>query len=706
MNALRTVAPWAMVVAGLLIAGCFPEPKSFLSADPDNAGPTDSTDEGPPTEDNPPDGTQTPDTPPPSDGGSPPAGTCETVFEEDFDNLKKWTIEPGAQNSLTVGECDWHVHAATGLLHYGKTNMGDDHNYKCVNGNGTPKQHWSTVTSESLTLGSSQDFHYLMFRVRLDVVHSGGIEDILNVSVVNTDTNETVTHENLTALNMTGWTPAGYHDFKMDISTFKGAIVKIQLNFDTVNGYSNEKSGVWIRELSVQSCDQCAPICLAKTCVIDGCGKDCFTCDDGEVCNNAQNCCLPQCDKKVCGNDGCDGNCGKCTGGTLCTGDGQCNCVASCTDANGVVKACGDDGCGGNCGKCLDGTVGTDAGQCEDAGCTPECTGKACGDDGCGGNCGTCPEGNACNIDGQCVCQAQCTGKSCGDDGCGATCATCAEGTACNTDGQCETVCTPACSGKKCGDDGCGGDCGQCGAGLKCSGSKCSPCFHTCTHVVNNILVETVTDCGGFCFAKASDEWKLNCEENKSKAECVAGTALTCLSNISGHYLTMTDCAAQGLACAVSTYAGNPYALCVGAICGDDADCDDSNVCTEDSCTENNVCLNAVVVVNCCTSDEDCDENATCTNNGGGSECTCKNGFVGDGKTCTCLSDCDGKECGNDGCDGICGPCVLPKTCSPISSKCECVPNCDDKKCGDDGCGSTCGNCGNDKKCEDGKCND
>jgi len=85
-----------------------------------------------------------------------------------------------------------------------------------------------------------------------------------------------------------------------------------------------------------------------------------------------------------------------------------------------------------------------------------------------------------------------------------------------------------------------------------------------------------------------------------------------------------------------------------------------------------------------------------------------------------CIADCDGKECGDDGCGGSCGSCSLPEVCknntcgsigileeieiidpdpqpefAPIEMEIIplCIADCDGKSCGDDGCGGSCGSC-------------
>jgi len=65
--------------------------------------------------------------------------------------------------------------------------------------------------------------------------------------------------------------------------------------------------------------------------------------------------------------------------------------------------------------------------------------------------------------------------------------------------------------------------------------------------------------------------------------------------------------------------------------------------------------------------------------------------FLDDG-TCICLPDCAGKECGPDGCGGICGLCADGTAC--VDGQCPCEPVCDGFACGDDGCGGSCGQCG------------
>ncbi len=68
----------------------------------------------------------------------------------------------------------------------------------------------------------------------------------------------------------------------------------------------------------------------------------------------------------------------------------------------------------------------------------------------------------------------------------------------------------------------------------------------------------------------------------------------------------------------------------------------------------------------------------------------------------SCRRRCEDRECGDDGCGGLCGPgCGSGFLCDEDSGTCEeCVPECGDRPCGDDGCGGTCPpGCADDEAC-------
>jgi formylglycine-generating enzyme required for sulfatase activity len=91
-----------------------------------------------------------------------------------------------------------------------------------------------------------------------------------------------------------------------------------------------------------------------------------------------------------------------------------------------------------------------------------------------------------------------------------------------------------------------------------------------------------------------------------------------------------------------------------------------------------------------------------------------------------CIPDCDGKDCGDDGCGGTCGECPANATCDeegqcpcdfvPCGESCCadgalcfedacCTVDCEGKDCGDDACGGSCGECADNASCgEAGSC--
>lgn len=85
-----------------------------------------------------------------------------------------------------------------------------------------------------------------------------------------------------------------------------------------------------------------------------------------------------------------------------------------------------------------------------------------------------------------------------------------------------------------------------------------------------------------------------------------------------------------------------------------------------------------------------------------------------------CQPACDGKECGPDGCGGSCGECMNdcdpncegnepypdPDLCDQEAGVCYslCCPDCCGKNCGDDGCGGICGQCQEEEDCVDSQC--
>ena len=71
-----------------------------------------------------------------------------------------------------------------------------------------------------------------------------------------------------------------------------------------------------------------------------------------------------------------------------------------------------------------------------------------------------------------------------------------------------------------------------------------------------------------------------------------------------------------------------------------------------------------------------------------------------------CYPECFAKQCGDDGCGGVCGFCpeAFPFCFEPSGVCSNCLPDCEGLLCGPDGCGGSCGSCGLGAVCESGAC--
>ncbi len=78
----------------------------------------------------------------------------------------------------------------------------------------------------------------------------------------------------------------------------------------------------------------------------------------------------------------------------------------------------------------------------------------------------------------------------------------------------------------------------------------------------------------------------------------------------------------------------------------------------------------------------------------------------------SCTPNCNGRQCGADGCGDSCGTCGTGTSCNDSAGTCEptgqdCTPNCSGKECGPDGCRGFCGTCDDGFVCDTaaGSCN-
>ncbi len=296
-------------------------------------------------------------------------------------------------------------------------------------------------------------------------------------------------------------------------------------------------------------------------------------------------------------------------------------------------KECGDDGCGGSCGDCPDAAPFCFQGKCQ-VDCVPDCEGKYCGDDGCGGKCGSCPPGDTCT-DGVCSSQLGCVPSSApGCDGCACEDCVCQFFPDCCQVAWseicvqlCQDNCGMACTAANCGDGQCAApseNCGNCPDDCGCSGSQVchqnTCCTPSCTGK------ECGDDgCGGSCG---------DCPE--------------------GEFCNQGTCGPAGNGCVSSNEPGCGGCPCEACVCEMDPFCCDNswdNICVNE-CIEQ--CGGCEPVVGCgdgvCAAEED-EDCSTCPK-----DCACTGGEVCFEGSC-CTPECEGLECGDDGCGGVCGNC-------------------------------------------------
>jgi hypothetical protein len=293
------------------------------------------------------------------------------------------------------------------------------------------------------------------------------------------------------------------------------------------------------------------------------------------------------------------------------------------------------------------------------AACSPDCEGKSCGDDGCGGACGDCCDGQTCQ-DGLCLGGPGCEiGEGPGCGGCDCEDCVCDQDPYCcmvTWDDLCVLQCLtgcggcgggPNCEGKECGSDGCGGVCGTCPAEWTCTDE--GKCVEHCESACQD--KECGGDgCGGACGTCAEGA---KCQDGQCLEPCVEVDFVGCCDgNVhvycdEGFQLSL-DCSKEGLVCGWK--ASLAWYDCVEEQLQDPT---------------------------------------------GQHPLWCP---------WTCIPECQGKECGPDGCQGVCGKCGLEESCN--NGQCEplCKPQCENRVCGDDQCGNVCGSCALGQTCQQGQC--
>ncbi len=241
-----------------------------------------------------------------------------------------------------------------------------------------------------------------------------------------------------------------------------------------------------------------------------------------------------------------------------------------------------------------------------------------------------------------------------------------------------DEICMPQCEGKDCGDDGCQGSCGECpGPQDVCTEGMCL-CLPHCGD----------KECG-------DDGCSGECGPCSDSLEC---TVDDCVGEQCEHVTHALFCLISE-ACLPSgaENPSNPCEKCQPAV----SQAGWSPLPDGSLCGAGTVCHAGT----CCSSAANC-EGKECGTDGCGGECgvcagpqdLCLEGG------CICQPACDGKQCGPDGCGGVCGECPDPQYVC-IEGSCTCQPDCMFKNCGPNGCGGSCGACTSSEVCTGtGKC--
>ncbi len=447
------------------------------------------------------------------------------------------------------------------------------------------------------------------------------------------------------------------------VGTAKSCSDNVPCTFDTCD----DKNGDCTNTPKTDTCDDGNP-CTKETCdPKTGCSvapDDAATCDDKDKCTQtacqAGQCVTTQINKNIPG-------CG-------CAQNGDCNDNNDCTSDTCVEGDCKFD----------PGPMATKA--CESANLCQ--TGTKCDKGACtGGSPKKCDDGNPCTIDscntatGKCSAAAVKDGTAC-DDGqlctlndvcsagkclagqpkeCGSGGKACVEGFCEASSGKCKTK--PSAKGTLCDD---GMFCTQndaCDANGNCEGGEKKDC---------SSLSET-------CVSGTCDEGKKACVavNDPKNTECNDGQYCTikdaCDGNGGCTINKLRSCATSTTACQVNQCdeAKNTCALVAAK---DGTECSDGDKCTSGDTCKSGKCLSGVETCKNCKLASDCNDNNVCTND----SCTlgaCVNkatsGVCNDGDNCTISDSCkngkcssgalkncnDGTKCSSDSCDKVTGKC-------------------------------------------------
>jgi hypothetical protein len=478
----------------------------------------------------------------------------------------------------------------------------------------------------------------------------------------------------------------------------------------------------------------------SKSCPTDGFAPNGTSCTDGSACTSGDACqggtCTPgdaqNCDDgNPCTDDGCDANGGcthvnnsaPCSDGSECTTNDACSggsCVGGpapdCEDNN----VCTDDSCnpstpGGcvlanNTAPCNDGSDCTVNDTCGGGACAPGVAANcddanACTTDACPGTAGCTHDpvaGPCCNVDADCADTDQCTinercvnhqcvsddrtcndGNGCTDDSCNPStpggCVFADNNAPCSDGSECTT--NDACSGGSC----VGGTAPDCEDNNSCTDDSCNPTTPGgCEHVNNTAPCSDGSECttndacnGGSCVGGAAP----SCDDGNGCTDdsCDPGTLGGCVHDDN------TDPCSDGDGCTLDD-------VCSGGQCrsGAEKNCDDANICTDDSCSSpSGACVNA-------PNADPCSDGDVCTDND-----SCFAGACQPGTPHDCN---DHSACTDDVCTGPATGCehspVADEACCDVDADCADTDGCTvNERCVNNQCVSDPRDCADDDPC-------
>jgi hypothetical protein len=451
------------------------------------------------------------------------------------------------------------------------------------------------------------------------------------------------------------------------------------------------------------ACEDGDPCTVADHCLAGQCVGDPVQCDDknpctDDICTETGGCLYVDnqdgCDDDdpctvgdLCASGSCagtpvscqcqdDADCAPMEDGNLCNGTLTCDkgtfpyqCVVnadtvkSCPEPEGPDAFCLKPACDPVSGECSivphnpgllcdDGNACLVNATCQDGACAGgqpvNCNdGNACTDDSCNPESGClhknneipCQDGNACTILDTCG-DGACLGGGPLDcnDGNPCTMDTCDPDTGCGHEPQSDAPCDDdnACTlVDTCQAGACtGSQAPDCADDNPCTDDLCDP-IQGCVTLLNDDLCDDDNIC------TVGDRCELGVCTPKSTLQCDDGNLCTddsCDPDVGCQFMANQVPCSDGNGCTVSDQ-------CDGGWCvpGPSLDCDDDNVCTVESCDPAVGCVTSLV-----------EEGTNC---GETADWQCVQGG------CVCIPKCAGKSCGDDSCGGTCGVCEAGYAC-------------------------------------------